>query len=220
MPGLTVVDISLAASSLPIDVWKDPYIAGSPRGDTERTTSGLHFAFDELFGSGFQLEWSATEIDLDDERSGEGLGLDGADQRLLRRTGNVYRLDLSYDWKINQRNRIEPVLGWVDFDLDGDAMAEDGPALAVRHLYEIDRWYIVSQLYYQDLESDSRNPVFGKVRQLETLGASFTVFYSEPFGLDRWKATASLGYQEDDSNIDFYDSSFGLFSLGMFYRFD
>lgn len=220
VPGITRVDVSLSASSLPIDVWKDPYVVDESRGDTERTSSGLHVGFDELFGTGFELEWSAREIELDDERSGQALGLADAEQRLLRRTGNVYRVDLSYDWRINDRNRIVPAIGWVDFDLDGDAMAEDGPALAVRHLYEYNRWYIVSRLYYQDLESDSRNPVFGEERQMETLGGSVTAFYARPFGLERWSATASLGYQDSDSNIDFYDASFGLFSLGMFYRFN
>lgn len=214
------MDISLSASSLPLDVWKDPYVVDANRGDTERTASGLHFAFDKLFGTPLELKWSSTEIEIDDERSGETLGLSQADQRSLRREGQVYRVDLSYDWQINANNRLVPAIGWVDWDLDGAAMAEDGLALVLRHLYEKDRWLFVSRVFYQDLESDARNPIYDEQGETDVLGAAFTVFYKRPFGLQKWTANATLGYGEDDSNIDFYDSSFGLFSIGMFYRFD
>ena len=31
---------------------------------------------------------------------------------------------------------------------------------------------------------------------------------------------ATVAYQDKDSDIDFYDTTFGLVSFGMFYRFD
>ena len=220
IPEIAVLDISLSASSLPIDVWKDPYVVDAKRGDTERTATGLHFKFDQILGTGLEFGWSATEVEIDDERSGEGLGLSDAEQRSLDREGEVYRLNLSYDWKINERHRLVPVIGYVDKDLDGAAMAEDGLALVLRHLYSLDRWRFVSRVFYQDLESDARNPVFDQQGDVDKLGATFTAFYTRPFGLQRWTANATLGYQDSDSNIDFYDSTFGMVSLGMFYRFD
>ena len=222
IPGAGTVDFSLAVSSLPTDVWKDPYVVDVDRGDTERTSSGVHIAWDRIFGTPLELEWSSTEIELDDERSGEAeaLGLSRADQRSLRREGMVYRLDLSYDWEINERHRLVPGITYLDFNLDGDAMKEDGPGLQLKYLYQVNRWRVVSEIYYQDLEADTRNPIFGDERQMETLGASITTFYSKPFGWNNWSANATLGYQDDDSNIDFYDASFGLVSIGMLYRFD
>jgi len=222
IPGIGTVDFSLAMSSLPIDVWKDPYVVDASRGDTERTTSGIHIAWDRIFSTPLEVVYSAMEIELDDERSGssEALGLSGADQRLLRREGMVYRLDLRYDWTINERHRLVPGIAYLDFNLDGDAMKEDGLGLQLKYLYQVNRWRIVSEVYYQDLEADTRNPIYGKERQMETLGASITTFYARPFGLDNWSANATLGYQDDDSNIDFYDASFGLVSIGMLYRFD
>lgn len=220
IPEITTLSISLSRSALPLDVWKDPYLVDTKRGDTERTSSGLHFAFDRIFGTPLQLKWSSSEIEIDDERSGEGLGLTTANQRALDREGQVYNLDLSYDWKINDRHRFVPTIGWVDHDLDGGAMAQDGVALAAKHLYEKNRWLLVTQVFYQDLESDTRNPIFDQTGQVDKIGAVFTAFYTKPFGLEHWTANATLGYQDNDSNIDFYDSNFGLFSFGMFYRFD
>jgi hypothetical protein len=220
VPGVTRLDISLSASSLPLDVWKDPYVVDEKRGDTERTAAGLHFALDEIFDTGFELKWSATEVEIDDERSGEALGLSRAEQNSLDREGEVYRATLSYDWKISEQHRLEPSIGWVDKDLDGAAMAEDGLALMLMHMYHRDRWRFVSRVFYQDLESDARNPIFGTQGDVDKFGGTVTVFYSRPFGLEKWTANATLGYQDADSNIDFYDSTIGLVSFGMFYRFN
>ena len=163
-----------------------------------------------------------VEVALDDERSGEaeGLGLSNAERRSLEREGQIYNLELSYDWKINERHRIAPMIAWVDHDLDGAAMAEDGVALVLKHLYSKNRWMFVTRVFYQDLESDDSNPIYDKQGDADLLGAAFTAFYSKPFGLQNWTANATVAYQDKDSNIDFYDSTFGLVSFGMFYRFD
>jgi hypothetical protein len=220
IPGITVVDISLSRSSLPLDVWKDPYIVDARRGDTERTASGLHMAFDRIFGTALELKWSASEIDIDDEQSGVALGLSKAEQNTLKREGQVYNVKLLYDWKINEQHRLTPTIGWVDKDLDGSAMAEDGVAYALKYLYERNRWLFVSQVFYEDLESNSTNPIYNKQGSVDKIGAVFTALYTRPFGLEHWTANATVGYQDNDSNIDFYDSNFGLVSIGMLYRFD
>ena len=218
--GESTVDFSLTASTLPVDVWKDPYLVDAKRGDTERTSMGIQVAWDRIFGSQFEFAWSSVEVEIDDEDSGTALDLSKADRRLLERTGQVNRVDLYYHWKINERHSLEPALGFLDQDLDGDAMAQDGPTVQMKHVYQRDRWRFVSRLFYRDLESDTRNPIYGERRTLETLGGVFTAFYAKPFGLKDWTANATVSYYEDDSSIDFYDASFGLVSLGMFYRFD
>jgi hypothetical protein len=218
--GIARVEFSLSASSIPLDVWKDPYVVDEKRGDTERTASGLHITIDEIFDTPFELGWSSVEVEIDDERSGEALGLSGPEQRSLEREGQVYNLELSYDWKINERHRLAPTLAWIDHDLDGAAMSEDGVGLVLKHLYTKNRWMLVSRVFYQDLESDDSNPIFDQQGDADLLGAAFTAFYSKPFGLQNWSANATVAYQDKDSNIDFYDSTFGLVSFGMFYRFD
>lgn len=217
-----IVDVSLAFSTIPTDVWKDPYLVGEDRGDTERTSSGLHLIWGNIFGSPFEFAWSSREIDIDDERSGKDgdLDLTAREQRLLRRKGDYDRLDLNYTWKINQHHTLVPAVAYADYDLDGAAMAEDGFVVQLKHAWQSNQWRLVSKVFYKDFESDEANPIYQKERDMETLGGSVTVFYAKPFGLNDWTANAGVAYYEDDSNIDFYDSSFGLVSIGMLYRFD
>jgi hypothetical protein len=222
--GIGIVDFSFAKSSFPTDVWKDPYIAGSPRGDTERTSLGLQLGWSKIMETPLEFEFSAMEIEIDDEESGASLVADGAlnaaEQRLLKREGQIYRSTLQYNWEINERHRLVPGIAYLDYDLDGAAMAEDGISLQLKYYYSLNRWRLVSQLFYRDMESDETNPIYDDSRDMETIGAVFTAFYAEPFGLKNWTANATASYTDGDSNIDFYDSSFGLVSVGMLYRFD
>ena len=220
IPEIGLVEIALGATTVALDVWKDPYLVGDKRSETERTTTGVHIAWDQILDSGFEFTWAWKDIELDDEDSGESLDLTAAEQRLLRREGDFNRWDLSYDWKISQRHRLVPSIGYVDRELDGDAMAEDGVVATLRHLWDLDRWKLVTRLYYSDVESDEVNPIYDEERDKESLGASFTAFYSQPFGLKRWTANATVSYYDEDSNIDFYDANFMMVSFAMFYRFD
>jgi len=146
--------------------------------------------------------------------------LTDVEQRMLRREGQIYRYNLEYDWQISEHSRLVPGIGYLDYDLDGDAMAEDGLALQLKYYYTMNRWRFNTQLFYRDMESDETNPIYGDSRDVETLGAVFSAFYTEPFGLENWTANATASYTDGDSNIDFYDSSFALISVGMMYRFD
>ncbi|NCF19723.1 MAG: DUF2860 domain-containing protein [Haliea sp.] len=220
IPEVGLVQFSLHSTLIPLDVWKDPYLVDAKRSETERTATGVQVAWDQIFDTGFEFTWAWKDIELDDEDSGESLPLSDADKRLLRREGDFNRWDISYDWQINERHRLVPGIGFVDRDLDGDAMAEDGPVVSLRHLWDLDRWRLVTRLLYMDLESDEVNPIYGEERDMESLGASVTAFYSKPFGWERWTANVTASYFDEDSNIDFYDASFGVVSFAMFYRFD
>ena len=218
--GVGTFDLALVASPVATDVWKDPYAVGVQRGDTERTTNGIFLAWDDIFGAPLEFQYRAKEIEIDDEQSGDSLDLTADQRRLLRRTGNVYRFNLNYRWQIDERNELVPGLSYLDFDLDGDAMAEDGFGAQLKYAHEAQRWRLVSRIYYQRLESDTENPIYGKQREVDVLGGSITGFYPKPFGLQRWTANATLAVNDGDSNIDFYDTSLWMVSVGMLYRFD
>jgi hypothetical protein len=218
--GIGIVDVALSSSTVPTDVWKDPYLVGVDRGDTERTTAGLHIAWLNIMDSALSFEFSSKELEIDDEDSGESLGLSGRDRGLLDLTGEVYRFHLEYAWQISEHQRLVPAVSWLDYDLDGGAMAEDGAALKLTHYYQHKRWRFVSGIEYRGLESDEDNPIYGDSADKDVLSLGVTAFYEQPFGLENWTANARVSWYDADSDIDFYDESLAAFSLGMLYRFD
>jgi hypothetical protein len=50
------------------------------------------------------------------------------------------------------------------------------------------------------------------------MGVSLAATYTEPFGLQDWRARAALSYGEEDNDIDFYNNLRSV-SLGMLYSF-
>lgn len=89
-----IVGLALVNTSLATEVWSDPYLTGSDREETDRIASGYRLTWDRVFGSGLELEYSSKEIDIDDERSGVGLGLSPVEQALLDRNGDLNRLEI------------------------------------------------------------------------------------------------------------------------------
>lgn len=217
--GIGIFDISLSGTSVPTDVWKDPYLVGANRGDTERTSKGLHMAWRNIMETPVEFEFSSTEIEIDDEDSGESLALTGAERRLLEREGQVYRFNLLYTWAINDRHSLVPEFALLDYDLDGQAMSEDGFGLSLTHHYTQGRWHFATQLQYRSLESDEDNPIYDDTADKDVFSAGFTASYDKPFGWDKWSANASALWYDEDSDIDFYDTSLGAVSIGMMRRF-
>ena len=67
-----IFQVGLLFSGIPVEVWEDPYLAGSRRRETDRDSSGARFEWGRIMGSGFELTAQVRNIDLD-----------GADGRVL-----------------------------------------------------------------------------------------------------------------------------------------
>jgi hypothetical protein len=217
--GIGIIDISLSGTSVPTDVWKDPYLVGANRGDTERSSVGLHLNWRNIMDSPLEFEFSSKEIEVDDEDSGDSLPLTPAQRRLLEREGQVYRFNFLYTWAINEQHSLVPEIAFLDYDLDGQAMSEDGYGVSLTHHYQRGRWHFATQVQYRGLDADEDNPIYDEAGDKDILSAAFTASYSQPFGWEHWSANASALWYDEDSDIDFYDTSLGAVSIGMQRRF-
>lgn len=216
-----LIGASVQTTSIDTQVWSDPYLTDAKRNDTDRTTSGFRVYWQQFMSSGLEVRYSASEIDIDKERSGESLALSKAQRHLLDRNGDVDRFDLFYEFaSADKRHVVTPGLSYVDQDLDGNAMANDGGIASLNYIYKHnDRWRYVFNATYGDVDYKEANPIYATKDSDNSYGVSATVFYSEPFGLKDWSFNATGGWFEEDHDIDFYDNSAGIFMLGMFRKF-
>jgi hypothetical protein len=61
--------------------------------------------------------------------------------------------------------------------------------------------------------------VFNETREDDTWGVGFVLFDRQIFNSQQWVGQATLVYQQQSSNISFYEASSTVFSLGAQYRF-
>jgi len=217
---LAFLNSSLAAT----EVWADPYLTGASRKNTDSDSSGGRITWDKIFGSNFELKLTARKKEIDDEFSGQSLlesgQLSAAQVQLLDREGDITRAELGYMFNLeNGKHLIRPSVSYIDRDLDGDAMSQDGVELGLSYAYSTSdvRW--VSNLSYNKLDGDAVNPIFGQVNDADTYGISSQLFFPGLFGLEKWTPNLSVAWGEQDSDIDFNDTSVWVVSAAMFRRF-
>ena len=192
----------------PIQVWSDPYVVGEKRKETDRSSRGLRLEYDKIMGSGFGLQYTRRETEIDDELSGTTqLGLTGAEAALLDREGTTEKIVGSYRFKPVGRNIYDLSLGLSADDLDGKAMEGDATEINFTHAYLGDRYITAVNAFIITKDFNARNPVFDKTRNDDTLGLAFFVFDKQLFENKDWWGQASIVWVEQDSNIDFYDQS-------------
>jgi hypothetical protein len=197
----------LAPSLTKVEVWENPYLTNQKRRSTEFYTTGVRFTWDKIFDSGFEFIVNARKVDIDEERSGQDIGLSAAEQKLLDREGDVARIEIGYMTKLgNGEHTLRPGIAYIDRDLDGEAMAQDGYELSVNYIYDAGNFKWLNRAVYQSLDGDKVNPLFNKTNDANEFLLATEVRYPEPFGWDKWTAVGGLQWGENDADIDFNES--------------
>ncbi len=224
LPGNNLVAASVLYSSIPTEVWKDPYVTDFKRSRTDRTSNGFRLAWDRIFGSQLQLQYSYRDIDIDDEYSGIFLGLTSAQQKLLDREGDYHEAEILYRFFFDEKHAIIPSVTYNDYNLDGDAMSNDGVDFGLTYRYRHERFLLSVNGFIGYADYDKRNPIYGKTRDDDRYGIGLMGLYHNPFGwsvpfFKRTSLYVKTGYFEADSNIDFYDTEIFTAGAGLFFRF-
>lgn len=215
------VQFAFLTSAFPgTEVWADPYLLNEKRKNTESRSTGGRITWDKIFGSNFEVKATARKREIDDEFSGNGLGLSQAERNLLDREGDINRLELGY-WANfdNGTHVLRPSVAYIDRDLDGGAMAQDGYEMALSYAYVTSSFRWVNNALYQSLDGDKVNPIFNKTNDEDVVALATQMFFPGLFGLEKWTPNLSLIWAEGDSDIDFNDTNGWMFNVSMFRRF-
>jgi len=218
--SIGVVQVGFLFSSIPTKVWKDPYVVNFPRESTDRNSAGAQLTLDKAFGTNFEFQYSYRNIDIDQELSGQFLGLSVADQKLLDRNGTQHKVSLSYNLKLDAKQRLIPQITYTNNDRDGGAMRNTAIMGQVTYAYLADPATLIINAGYGQSEADKANPIFGKTDESDLFGASAAIWYKNPwgwqlFGSKPLQLTLSGAYALKDSNIDFYIEEATLVAVGM-----
>jgi len=218
----SIVELSLVSSPKlsPVQVWKDPYVTGVDRKETDRTSNGVRLEYDKIGGTGFGVQYTQRKIEIDDEKSGTTqLGLPADQAKLLKREGDTKRLELAYTFPRKDRHVFKVSIAGMKQDLDGEAMSGDQTQAQLTHVYLGERFTLASNVIVGTQDYDKKNPVFNKDRNDDILGLGFVLFDKKIFNSKNWVGQGTLVWYQQDSNIDFYYQSSTFVGIGAQYRF-
>jgi len=209
----------LHPTGLTTRVYRDPYQTDVDRAGTDEEVSGGRFVWDAMFGSGFGLQFLAKQREIDNEDSGVAAGLSAADQDLLDREGDLYTAELSYRYEVDEWHAVRPALSYVNRDLDGDAMAQEGGIASLEHFYIGSDVSWGNKIAYTYLEGDEENPLFDEVHDSSGFAVSSIVTFTGIDALGSWAPNLQATWADSDSDVDFNDSSIWTIGAGIGLRF-
>ncbi|WP_420855605.1 DUF2860 family protein [Vibrio maerlii] len=218
--NLGTFGISYLKTSVAAEVWEDPFSINSQRSSTDRDSNGYRLIWDNILDSNLEVTFSKREIEIANEHSGESSNLNDQQRTMLNRNGDVYKATMKYTFSSDSRKHvIAPQLHVVKQDRDGSAVSSDEFGINVNYIFTKDRWSYVFNTSFSKTEFDDVNPIFNEKGDSVRYGLSATLFYQEPFNLENWYLNTGVVALEEQSDIEFYDSSIKQWSLGMLYRF-
>lgn len=214
-----IIGGSVLFTTMPTEVWKDPYMTNTRRQSTDRTSQGARVMWENIMGSKLDVRYSYRQIELDSENSGAALGLTSYQQALLDREGDQYNLTGEYTFVLDDKNTLTPSLSIIVQDLDGEAMANDEVGLKLTHTYMGERFVFITNVGIATAEYDQRNPVFNKSQEDDSFGFGFIAMYKNLMDVKGLTLVGNIAFYDVDSNIAFYDSSIVTSSVSCLYRF-
>jgi hypothetical protein len=226
--SLGIVGASFVFTTLPTEVWKDPYVENDGRKKTDRTSRGIRLAWERMFNSNFEVDYIYRNIDIDKERSGDFLvdagRLAASDKDKLKRKGDAHQLKGAYFFEIGKNQLLSPQLIFDYEDLDGDAMKNYKTDFQLTYAYNGPKFALGLNGLIGYADYDKKNPIYGKTRDdtrygLGALGSWKNPFGWKPFGYDKFRLYSQVGYFVSNSNIDFYDTDIFQATAGIWVGF-
>lgn len=213
LAGLTTAGSSIKA-------YQDPYQLGVSRQDTDMDSGGARFTWDKMFGSNFEVDAVFRDRNIDDENSGVSLGLTQPERDLLDRQGDIVRVEAGYLFELEGgKHQLRPFAAYLDYDLDGDAMSQDGFEVGVSHTYTSSKLVWKNNLSYASLDGDADNPIFGDANDADRYTIGTRLMFPGAFGWKNWMPSVAAFYHDEDSDVDFNDMSVWMVSGSLFRRF-
>ena len=169
-------------SGIPAKVWKDPYVVDKNRKETSRTSNGGRLAWDRIFGSQLQLQYTYRKIDVSSEKSGDFLGLTRAEKNLLERDGDRHVGEVLYRFRFGKKHTLNPAFIYSYNDRDGDAMKNDAYDFQLTYGYGGDTSTFTGNASIgRALIISDRNPIYDKKQDDDRYGIQGTLYYKNPW---------------------------------------
>lgn len=210
-PGSTIYLISAFASPFG-EVWKNPYLTGARREETDTTKYGVKLAVNRIMGSGFRINFVYLHDDVDDDEIGTLIPD-------MARDGAVYAVTGNYSYYHSKSLEIRPQLSLRLGEYDGESNSFMKYKTSLEARYMEGRFLVAPEVFYSYTDYEEVDRIFDTSREDESYGITLKANYMAPFGFEKYSIMVLTGYSRGESNIDFYDAEGENFGLFLNYNF-
>lgn len=211
------LSLSYLPGLIPSTTWEDPLLVGEDRQETDRTIQGLRFQYTDILDSGFGLEVSVGQKDIDNESSASQYSSEL--QQQLNRNGDIYFAEFSHAAPVYRALILRSSVAYLRQDNDGSATSSNSYTgqLALLKFFKSATMTFSAKYTYSDF--DDENPIFLDTRRDNTIGLFATYSYKDAFKVNGLGLSIAGGYSHTDSNIDFYGYDSFIAFTGVSYSF-
>ncbi len=205
-----VIDFSLLPTVMSGETWQDPYLLNQKRTVTDESGIAYRLQFHNLWGG---------NVNLDTAYGTKELEKDTITDPSLKRDGESYYAKLDYRYRLKPTSFVQPAVVYLKHQADGKAASYDslGAEVSWFNLFAKHRLVLTAGYKVQDYQAASQ--LFGKTREDQQLSLFLAYEYAQLFSSSDWSFVALAGYNQTDSNIEFYEQSDYLLSVGVNYKF-
>ena len=199
------------------EAWADPYLVDTSREETDVTTKGYRLQYLNMLGIGLDADFTHYQTEIENENSGSSYS--SSSQSLLERDGSGIYASLSTGLPLSQSTFVMPSIHINQFSADGEAMSYTQYGFGLNLMHKFGEHSLL--LGYEQATSnyDKANPVFNQTQE-DTISSISLGYNKEGFmGYQSLELRFMVGYDETDSNIDFYNESGYMIGVGTSYVF-
>ncbi len=217
-----IVDFSTLPTVISGEVWADPYAVGVERKEADLSGNVLRLKVSNIAGSQFGLDMAAGKSEVDDEQSGSHptANLTPEEQQKMVRERDYFFLKSDYRFVLDEgMGVVTPSLNIIHSNAEGNALAFNSFGGEVSYGKKMNRHGLVVTLSAAARNYEEENPIFKKTREDVDMGVFLAYEYEDILGYEDWSAISLIGGSKQNSNIDFYDATQYIVTVGLDYKF-
>ncbi|WP_333918339.1 DUF2860 family protein [Vibrio crassostreae] len=210
LPDGTQIDIAYLPTIVSGEVWDNPYLEGTQRITTDVEGDAYRLKLSNIANTGVSFDLGYATSELDNE---------GVAYQELAREHDTYFLKGQYLSMLNHRSGLITAFSYTDHNAEGSAASYNQYKIEATYFANLNdhHFAVTSSHGYRDFESV--NPLFNQGRA-DYFHRVFVAYeYNDIPNWENWSVTSFGGATLNTSNIDFYQSTEFLMSVGLNYRF-
>lgn len=205
-------DISVMSGLSSSEEWENPFLINTKRKETKVKETGLFLTYSIAFSNRLEssFNYGFTKKDYDKETV----------LNVLKRQGNKHTLSIENSYMLNEQVVLSNGFLYEKYNADGKASSYDKYGLSLGFSTELSEDINLSlETSYAKKEYEAINPIFNRKVDANIYGINTEIKWDKPLNYKNTYVSFKAGYENEDSNVKFYDKNNSFSGISIGYRF-